>query len=160
MTSIEWGIVNCGVELERLSALVARKIWPEKPSQLTFPFCGIAVVRKDELLAALIYHNYEPENGVVEISGAAWHKGWLTRPVLHAMYEVPFKHLECQAVVQRVSDDDTAQHRMLKSFGAEHYRIPRLRGRDQAENIFIVTEEAWRTNNLRRLARERKKYNG
>jgi len=103
-----------------------------------------------KLAAGLIYHNYDPDAQVIEISGASWVKGWLTRPVLKAMYGYPFIDCGCQAVVQRVSDDDTAQHRMLKAFGAERYRIPRLRGENSAENIFLTTRETWATNKFAR----------
>ncbi|MEK1908170.1 MAG: hypothetical protein AAAB13_20550 [Pseudomonas sp.] len=132
-----------------LSSLVADRIWPTKGR--TFGECrAIAVMEGEKLAAGLIYHNYDPDAQVIEISGASWVKGWLTRPVLTAMYGYPFIDCGCQAVVQRVSDDDTAQHRMLKAFGAERYRIPRLRGVNSAENIFLTTREMWATNKFAR----------
>lgn len=151
---ISWGIAQPGAETEALAHLVAQRIWPG--SQKAFgPCSAIAVVDGERLAAGLVYHNYDKAAGVVEISGAAWRKGWLTRRVLNVMYSFPFEDLGCQAVVQRVSDDDHAQHRMLNRFGAQRYRIPRLRGLNEAENIFVVTKETWQANNLRRLARER-----
>lgn len=145
----ECGLAAPGVETDRLAWLVADRIWPGRGYNFG-PCRGIAVVRGDKLAAGLIYHNYDDDAGVIEISGAAWAKGWLTRPVLRVMYGFPFIDCGCQAVVQRVSDDDTAQHRMLRAYGAERYRIPRLRGRDKAENIFVLTEEAWRGNRFNR----------
>lgn len=149
------GLAAEGHETETLSRLVADRIWPNKGFDFG-PCRGIAVVDDENRLAAgLIYHNYDETADVIEISGAAWAKGWLTRPVLRVMYEFPFIDCDCQAVVQRVSDDDTAQHRMLKSYGAERYRIPRLRGRDKAENVFVLTKEAWSGNRFnRRYAKE------
>lgn len=150
-----WGLAAKGEETERLAHLVADAIWPGKGNGFG-PCCAIAVLKDNQSIAAgIIYHNYDQDAGVIEISAARWEKGWLTPAVLKAMYEFPFLSLGCQAVVQRVSDDDRAQHRMLTHFGFERYRIPRLRGRDAAENIFVLTEEVWRSNNLRRLARER-----
>lgn len=136
-------------ETEALSRLVADRIWPTKGR--SFGEClGIAVMEGPTLAAGLIYHNYDPDARVIEISGAAWSKGWLTRDVLKAMYGYPFIDCGCQAVVQRVSDEDTAQHRMLTSYGAVRYRIPRLRGIDAAENIFVTTKEAWASNKFNR----------
>lgn len=136
-------------ETETLSRLVADRIWPTKGR--SFGEClGIAVMEGSSLAAGLIYHNFDPDARVIEISGAAWAKGWLTRDVLRAMYGYPFVDCGCQAVVQRVSDDDTAQHRMLTSYGAVRYRIPRLRGEDAAENIFVTTKEAWENNRFNR----------
>jgi len=143
-----------GEATDQLAQLVADRIWPGKGHD--FGLCrAIAVVGGDQLAAGLIYHNYDPDAGVVEISAAAWLKGWLTRSVLKVMYGYPFEAVGCQAVVQRVPDEDHMQHRMLKVYGHERYRIPRLRGPDAAENIYVLTREAWASNKLRRLARER-----
>lgn len=145
---ITWAF-TAGDETQKLSSLVADRIWPSKGRN--FGECqGIAVMQGRDLAAGLIYHNYDPDAHVIEISGASWIKGWLTRPVLKAMYGYPFVDCGCQAVIQRVSDDDKAQHRMLKAFGAERYRIPRLRGENSAENIFITTRETWASNKFAR----------
>lgn len=146
---ITWAFTKPGEETERLSSLVADRIWPSKGR--TFGECtAIAVIEDDHLAAGLIYHNFDEDARVIEISGAAWVKGWLTRSVLKAMYGYPFIDCACQAVVQRVSDDDRAQHRMLTAFGAERYRIPRLRGENAAENIFVTTRETWAANKFAR----------
>ncbi|MBB6304047.1 N-acetyltransferase [Rhizobium leucaenae] len=139
-----------GGETEMLARLVADRIWPGKGKD--FGKCQAIAIFHDEteLAAGLIYHNWDPDAAIIEISGASWIKGWLTKSVLRAMYGYPFVDCGCQAVVQRVSDDDTAQHRMLKVYGAEHYRIPRLRGQDKAENIFVTTREAWQSNKFSR----------
>jgi hypothetical protein len=36
------------------------------------------------------------------------------------------------------------------AYGAERYRIPRLRGDNAAENIFITTRETWAANKFAR----------
>lgn len=145
----EWGLAEAGEPTERLAAMVADRIWPSKGHSFG-PCRAIAIVEGDKLAAGLIYHNYDPDAGVVEISAAAWVSGWLTRYVLKVMYDYPFNSVGCQAVVQRVSDEDTAQHRMLKVYGHERYRIPRLRGPNAAENIFVLTREAWAANRFNR----------
>lgn len=140
------GLAKLGNETDALASLVADAIWPNKGYD--FGSCrAIAVVDEyNNLAAGLVYHNWFPDEKVIEISGAAWKKGWLTRSVLGVMYGFPFKDCGCDVVVQRVSDDDKAQHRMLKAYGAEHYRIPNLRGLGKAENVFVLTKEAWLNN--------------
>lgn len=146
---ITWAFAKPGDETETLSSLVADRIWPTKGRN--FGECtAIAVMDDQKLAAGLIYHNYDVDAHVIEISGASWIKGWLTRPVLKAMYGYPFVDCGCQSVIQRVSDDDKAQHRMLAAFGAERYRIPRLRGENAAENIFLTTRETWAANKFSR----------
>lgn len=145
MKRFTWAFAKPGHETEWLAKMVADRIWPGAGRD--FGNCrAIAVMEGEKLAAGLIYHNWYPDGAVIEISGAAWIKGWLTRAVLEVMYGYPFIDCGCQAVIQRVSDADKAQHRMLKAYGAEHYRIPRLRGRDEAENIFVTTDDAWRNN--------------
>jgi hypothetical protein len=145
---IEWSFTEGG-DTEKLARLVADRIWPEQGKEFGNCHC-ICITDDGELAAGLVYHNFDPSAELIEISGAAWAKGWLTRAVLKIMYGYPFVDCGCQAVVQRVPDDDKAQHRMLKAFGAEHYRIPRLRGRDRAENIFVTTRETWEANKFAR----------
>lgn len=140
-----WGLAEKGEDTDRLAFLVADKIWPGKGYDFG-PCRGIAVVNGDQLAAGIIYHNYDPEAEILEISASAFMPGWLTRHVLKAMFDFPFVNCGCQAVVHRVPDEDQAQHRMLTSYGHIHYRIPRLRGRDKAENIFVLTREAWASN--------------
>lgn len=145
---ITWAVTN-GRETDLLSRWVAELIWPGQKRD--FGNCqGLAVVEDDQLIAGMIYHNWEPASGVVEISGASTTKRWLTKETLRVMFQIPFRDWECQAVVMRVSDHDKPLHRILKAYGFEHYRIPRLRGRDEVENVFVLTDDAWKTNRFNR----------
>jgi RimJ/RimL family protein N-acetyltransferase len=148
---IEWAFAE-GVNRRRLAHWVADVIWPGKNRE--FGNCqGMAVIEDGELIAGIIYHNYAPDEGVIEISGAGTSKRWLTRQTLRRMFAYPFEECDCQSVVMRVSDHDKALHRMLKAYGFKKYRIPRLRGRDEAENVFVLTEEAWKSNKFNRVKR-------
>lgn len=145
---ITWAIADRD-QIGPLSRWAADLIWPGKGRD--FGNCqGMAVVEGDTLIGAAIWHNFEPDSGVVEISAASTTKRWLNRQTLGVMFGVPFKEWDCQAVVLRVSDSDTPMHRMLNAYGFEHYRIPRLRGRNEAENVFVLTVEAWRANKFNR----------
>lgn len=145
---ITWAVTK-GRETDLLSRWVAELIWPGKGRD--FGNCqGLAVIEAGTLIAGMIYHNYEPDAGIVEISGGGTSKRWLTKETLRVMFQIPFKDWGCQAVVMRVADHDEALHRMLGQVGFERYRIPRLRGREEAENVFVLTVEAWRANKFNR----------
>jgi len=145
---ITWAIAG-PADRPHLAKWVADLIWPNK--RRDFGKCqALAVIDGDTLIAGMIYHNWEPDAGVIEISGAGTDKRWLTRETLRVMFSIPFKEWDCQAVVMRVSDRDEALHRMLTAYGFQRYRIPRLRGRDEAENVFVLTDEAWRSNKFNR----------
>ena len=95
--------------------------------------------------AAIVYHNYDPHAGIVEISAGALSRRWLNRSVLREMFAVAFDRLGCQSVFTRVAEDRSDLRRMWKAIGSTEHVIPRLRGRNApAEVVLVLTEEAWK----------------
>ena len=130
---------------KRLGEWAAKEIWGDGGRGFE-KFCTMAVTDNDRLVAVAVYHNYDPDCGVVEISSASISKLWLTRPILKTMFETAYIGLGCQTVVIRVSPSDKPMQRMLKSYGFTCTIIPRLRGRHEDDMIFTLTDDAWRTN--------------
>lgn len=95
---------------------------------------------------AAMYQNYDTYNGTIEISAAAVSPGWLSRRVLYEMFEYPFEQLGCQAVVMRCDPEDKRIARIFGAYGFNRYDIPRLRGRDKAEAIYVLADDDWRSN--------------
>lgn len=114
-------------------------------------FATMGVFNGDTLIAGSVYHNWQPEAGVVEISSASISKRWLTKPVIRAMFAFPFDHLDCQLVVLRVSQRNHVMCEIAERFGFQAYPIPRLRGRDETEIIFTLTAEQWREHRVHAL---------
>lgn len=121
----------------------ARRIGAER---LQEPYSTLGIFEGKELKAVLVYNNFHAKEGVVEIHGAATTPRWLTRPVLHAMYDFPFNRLGCQTVIQRNDPSNRRLARMLLAYGFTEHRIPRLRGRDKDESIFVLHDDVWRAN--------------
>lgn len=107
-------------------------------------FTTMGVTDNGALVAGVVFHNYAPEAGVIELSAASTSKRWLTRPVLSAMFGYPFQEISCQMVVLRVSERNAGMIAIAERFGFAPHRIPRLRGRDEAEIIFTLTDNHWR----------------
>lgn len=127
-----------------LCRYISQRIWG-KPRD--FPLgTGLAVLDGGGLAAGLVYYDYDKDAGVIQISGAAETPRWLTRPVLFEMFSYPFNQMECQAVVMRVDPDDKRLERILTAYRFEKHEIPRLRGRDKNECLFILTDDAWKAN--------------
>jgi RimJ/RimL family protein N-acetyltransferase len=149
MSAITWGIAANGQETAILARWVAEHIWPGRNRE--FGNCrGMAVIDGDELIAGIVYHNYEPDAQIIEISAASISKRWLTKETLRVMFQMPFRDFGCQALVMRVAPADKPLHRMLKAYGFEMYVLPRLRGRDEDEHVFILTDDAWASNKFNR----------
>ena len=96
------------------------------------------------LVAGVVYHNWHPEAGVIELSAASTTRQWLTRDRLRAVFGYPFDELGCQMCIARISEDNIRARRVWQALGADEFIIPRLRGRGEAEAIATLTVEAWR----------------
>ena len=99
------------------------------------------------LIAGIVYHNFDPDAGIIEISGAALPgKNWLTRETLKRMYRYPFFVCGCQMVVQRTPADSKGLLYVLAKFGYEFSLVPRLFGRERDGMVCTLTREAWEAN--------------
>jgi RimJ/RimL family protein N-acetyltransferase len=107
-------------------------------------FVSMGVIRKGELIAGVLYHNWSSESEAIEITAAASDPRWLTKKTLRAVFEYPFQQIGCQAVVARIAESNKRARRIWRAVGSEEYIIPRLRGRHEAEVVMILTDEAWR----------------
>lgn len=103
----------------------------------------------DRLIGGVVFHDWNPEAGVMCMS-AAGGPGWLTRPILYAMHSYVFDVAGCQLSVMQVSERNAKMRRIGLAYGYTEARIPRLRGRDEAELIMTLTEEDWRASRFHR----------
>lgn len=124
---------------------ISAKIWG---APRAMPGNTIIVSANDagDALGAAIYQNYTQEHGTIEISAAAISPRWLSRKILREMFNYPFDQLGCQAVILRCDQDDKVMARIAQAFGFKRYDIPRLRGRDAGEAIYVLADDVWRGN--------------
>lgn len=121
------------------------------------PGCGrgfgqcqaIGFVDKDEsLVGGVVFHNWSPEAGVIEISCASINPRWLTRRIAQTVLRYPFEEIRCQMVVFRVAPENKRTRRLLKALGGQETIIPRLRGRNKDDVIVTLTDDDWRQSRL------------
>lgn len=99
--------------------------------------------REGRLIGGIVYHHYDPDAGVIEMSGAATDPHWLTRETLARMYGYPFDECGCQMVVMRVAADNERLLRQLAAYNYSFITIPRLFGRDRDAVLCLLTHEDW-----------------
>lgn len=128
---------------QAVSAFVSRIVWGAPRGFGACQTIGV-LDAKGRLVGGMVYHNWHPEAQVIEMSGASTTPKWLTRAVLHEIFAYPFERLGCQLAVMRVSERDTRLHRTLTRLGFDAHPIPRLRGRDEGEIVFTLTDDEWR----------------
>ncbi|MVB00051.1 N-acetyltransferase [Nitratireductor sp. CAU 1489] len=123
------------------------------PRPFEEPYTTMGVMKDGTVVGVVVFNNWQPEAGVIEMHSAATTPRWLTRPVLKAMFGYAFHQAGAQMVVTRVSERDSRLLRIFTAYGFDHVTIPRLRGREEGERIFFLTDDAWLSNRFN--ARER-----
>lgn len=139
-----WLHPNDGDAYRAVKGFIDARIWGGASTTTDGTIC--AVSDGPAIVAAAIFHNYDPDSGVVEISAASDSARWLSRPVLFDLFNYAFNQMQCQAVVARVDPGDKRLARIFPAYGFQTFFIPRLRGRNKGETIFLLTEEDWRAN--------------
>jgi RimJ/RimL family protein N-acetyltransferase len=140
--TLVWGGPRAPEINDGLVEFVASRIGAERGFG---PCATLGLIHGGVILAAVVFHNWHPEEGVIEMSSASNSKLWLTRPMINAMFGFCFGECACQLVVLRVSERNAGMINIARRFGFSETRIERLRGRDEAEMIFTFTDDAWKT---------------
>lgn len=138
--TLVWGGSRAQEINAALAGFVAVRIGAERGFG---PCATLGLIENDALVAAVVFHNWHPEEGVIEMSSASDSKRWLMRPMINAMFNFCFDECGCQLVVLRVSERNAGMVAIARRFGFSETRIERLRGRDEAEMIFTMTDDAW-----------------
>jgi hypothetical protein len=107
------------------------------------------------MIAGLVYHNWLPEAGVIDLSVAALPgTGWLTRETVWRMYAYPFVDAGVQMVSHLVPADALHSQRQLAVLGCKLIDIPRIFGRERDGMLALLTREVWESSKFhRRCAR-------
>ena len=108
--------------------------------------CIGVVNERDELIAGLVYNNYDPEAEIIEMNGASVDPHWLTRSTIERMYRYPFVQLKCQMLVQRTPIENERLLRQLAVYDYTFIKIPRMFGRGKDGVLCLLTYEAWAGN--------------
>lgn len=107
------------------------------------------ITRNGEIIGGVVFHDYNPEAGTICMS-AAGETGWLTRRVIAAIHGYVFDVAGCQLAVLDVSENNSLMLRVARAVGYREYRIPRLRGRNEAAMILTLSDDDWRGSKFNR----------
>jgi RimJ/RimL family protein N-acetyltransferase len=96
------------------------------------------------LLGGVVYRNWCPEVGTIEISAAALPgTNWLSRRVLQAIYDYAFYVAGCHMVIQTTMADNEKALTVKAKIGFTFYRIRHLAGRDRDGVVATLTVDDW-----------------
>ena len=104
---------------------------------------AIGFIENGEIVAGVVYHNWSPETGVIELSAGSITRKWLTRPRLSLIFGYPFHVVNCRMAIARIAESNHRARRIWRSLGADEFVIPALRSPTEAECIFTLSRETW-----------------
>lgn len=133
---------------EAVAAFVSDGLWGD---QRGFGPCkGIGFADGDRLIAGIVYHNYDPWSGVIELSAYSERRDWLSKDRLRAVFSYPFEQMGLRLCVARISENNTRTLRIWRALGADFYPIPDLRAEGEAEIIAVLRRDTWENSKFAR----------
>jgi RimJ/RimL family protein N-acetyltransferase len=111
---------------------------------------AIGFLLDNKLVAGVVFNNFDPVAGVIEMSAAATDPRWITRKSLLAVFGYVFDVAGCQMAVWRVAESNARLRSIARRIGFTEYVIPRLYGRHEAGTVQTLTAEQWTQSRFRR----------
>jgi RimJ/RimL family protein N-acetyltransferase len=125
---------------EAVGAWVKARL-PNMP-RLPVPFVAIGVVDGAQLVAGVLFHNYIPEFGSIEVSIAADTPRWLSRNRVSLILGYPFRQLGCGRVSAAIMASNSRSIRLCMGLGFKREGLVRRGfGRDDAVILGLLREE-------------------
>lgn len=115
---------------------------------------SLGVADESGLIAGVVFHNWEPQAEIIEVSAFAKTPRWFSRSVLSEMFSYTFGQLGCQMTFTRQAVSNQSASKIFKAVGGTEYVIPRLFGRHTDGSVVTLTEEAWRASKFNREAQQ------
>ncbi len=81
------------------------------------PCVTIGVVSNHELIAGVVYHDYQKRYGVIQISMAATNPMWARKIIIWGLLRYPFEQLCCYKVMASVKTDNVKALKTFKNIG-------------------------------------------
>ena len=110
----------------------------------------MGVFKNDTLIAAVVFHSWLPDYGIMEISAAATNPQWLTKTTIREIMANCFESHNCQQLVSRMAVDNERAVKIYKFLGFTSVLLPNMRGRGKDEFLMLLTKEQWHAHKLNR----------
>lgn len=101
------------------------------------------------LVAGVIFQNWNEAAGTIEISAGATDPRWMTRKSLLTIFSYVFDTAGCQLCVVQVAERNDRMRSIARRLGFTEFVIPRMRGRDEALAVYTLTDEQWSAGKIR-----------
>ena len=135
-------------QTERVCQFVAAQ--PEFDRSVDFGECqAIGFEIDNNLVAGVVFQNWDTKAQRIEIAAAAVDPRWMTRKSLQTIFGYVFNTVGCQLCVLQVSEFNGRMRSIARRLGFTEYHIPRMRGRNEALAFYTLTDEQWQMSRIR-----------
>ena len=129
-------------KLNKLFCDFAAQVIFGKPND--FGPCGsMGIFKGEKLIAAIVFHGWLPDYGIMEISAGATSPKWFTRTSVNEIMTICFEQHNCQQIVSRMSVDNHRAIRLYRYLGFNSLLLPNMRGSGKHEWLFLLTRDQW-----------------
>jgi RimJ/RimL family protein N-acetyltransferase len=112
------------------------------------PSGSIGVLKNKQLIAAVVFHNWHENHGVIELSAAASDPRWLTKTVIKTIMEICFGQHKCQQIATRIDIENERALKIFRFLGFSELILPNMRGSGKHEILMLFTSEQWKQHRL------------
>lgn len=111
--------------------------------------CGsLGICEGKTIIAACVFHGWQPEYGVVELSLASNSPRWFSRRSVREILGICFGQLGCQQTVCRVAVDNAKIIKVLDFLKFTRVLLPNMQGRGKHEYLMMLTSDEWKANRM------------
>ena len=133
----------------RVLEFVEQGIMPAGESISDPDATSIGVSLDGQIIGGVIYHNYSPHHGTIEMSAYSATRRWTSAGLIRFLYDYPFYQLGCRQVMGRHSEHNRPVRRIWCALGAIEVRLPKMRADDEDEIVSILTKQAWQKSRIK-----------
>jgi RimJ/RimL family protein N-acetyltransferase len=116
--------------------------------------CGsLGICEEKDIVAGVVFHGWQPEYGVIEISAAAVNPSWFCKRSIREIMKICFEQHGCQQIVSRMATDNDRAIKIYEFLCFKKILLPNMRGKGKNEYLMILTADEWRENKMNRINR-------
>lgn len=125
---------------------VSKRIWGEVTE--IGPYGTLGILNGSKLLGAVVFHNWQDEWGVIELSAAADSPRWLSRATIREIMNICFVQHKCQQLITRQAAENERAVQIYRFLGFTEILLPNMRGKGKHEILMALTDEEWASHRM------------
>ena len=114
-------------------------------------YTAIGMHDGDNLIGGVVYSNWNPNFGIVELAAAATSPRWLTRRTLSDIFIFPFEVLKVRLCLLNVSETNHRMRSIAERAGFTPHLIPDLRADGEGNIVYTLHKRDWDAGKLKRV---------